>query len=319
MSTIINEYLDSVKNNLRLEAGEEKEVLSELATHIEDEVQDLKKEGLKEDEAVSACIKLLGSAKHIAVMIYESHSQGTWRQALMASLPHVLFGLIFILNSWRGTGPLLMALIGILAIAVYGWWHGKSNWLFPWLGYSLLPVIAAGLSLLYLPEGLDWLAILIYVPLALWLIFRVVSQTIKKDWIYLSLMLLPMPAILAWFAVAGWKDGFNIDDLMTSNSYAPWIGLSFLALAFGVISFVRIRRRWLKIAVLFITGSTILVLVSSYARGRLTLTHFLLLLLLQASIFLIPAFLENGARSGNWGKSSRIARCPNKANTLKKF
>jgi hypothetical protein len=89
---------------------------------------------------------------------------------------------------------------------------------------------------------------------------------------------------------------------MTSNSYAPWIGLSFLALAFGVISFVRIRRRWLKIAVLFITGSTILVLVSSYARGRLTLTQFLLLLLLQASIFLIPAFLENGARSGKWGK-----------------
>ena len=221
MSTVINEYLESVKSNLRLDGREEDEVLSELATHIEDEVQDLKTKGLKEDEAVRASLKLLGSAKHIAVMIYESHSQGTWRQALMASLPHVLFGLIFILNSWRGIGPLLMALIGILAITVYGWWHGKSNWLFPWLGYSFLPVIAAGLSLLYLPKGLDWIAILIYLPLTLWLIFRVISQTIKKDWIYLSLMLLPMPAIIAWFAVTGWKDGFDISGLLADDSTAP--------------------------------------------------------------------------------------------------
>jgi hypothetical protein len=301
LSTVINEYLENVKSNLRLDDGEEDEVLSELASHIEDEVQDLKTKGLKEDEAVNASLKLLGSAKHIAVMIYESHSQGTWRQALTASLPHLLFGLIFILNSWRGIGALLMALIGILAITVYGWWHGKSNWLFPWLGYSFLPVIAAGLALLYLPEGLDWLAILIYLPLILWLIFRVVSHTIKKDWIYWSLMLLPMPAIIAWFAVTDWKNGFNINSLL-ANDYATLIGFSFLALAFGVISFVRIRRRWLKIAVLFITGSIVVVLVSSYALGGLTLNQFLLLLLLQASIFLIPAFLENGARSGRWGK-----------------
>jgi hypothetical protein len=303
LSTIINGYLDSLKSNLRLDAGEEKEVISELATHIEDEVQELKKKGFKEDEAASTCLKLLGSAKLLAHLIYESRSQGTWRQALMASLPHVLFGLIFILNSWRGIGPLLMALIGILSITVHGWWHGKSNWLFPWLGYSLLPVIAAGLALLYLPEGLDWLAILIYVPLAVWLVLRVIRHTLKKDWIYLSLMLLPLPAIIAWFVVTGWKDGFNIDRLLADNSYAPWIGLSFLVLGLGVISFVRIRRRWLKIAVLFITGSTILVLVSSYTHGQLTLTHFLLLLLLQISIFLIPAFIENVARSRRIGKN----------------
>ncbi len=166
-----------------------------------------------------------------------------------------------------------MALIVILSITVYGWWHGKSNWLFPWLGYSLLPVVAAGLALLYLPRGLDWLAFLIYVPLDVWLVVRVIRHYLKKDWMYLSLLLLRLPAIIAWFVVTGLQNGFDIDRILAPNSYAPWIGLSFLALGLGVISFVRIRRRWFKIAVLFVTGVTILVLVLSYTHGRLNITH----------------------------------------------
>jgi hypothetical protein len=302
LSAIIDEYLDSVKNNLRLDVPEQKEVITELASHIEDEVQDLKKTGLRDEEAIHTCIRFLGSATSVAKMIYEAHSQGSWRQALMASLPHVLFGIIFILNWWRGIGPVLITLIVILATAAYGWWHKRTTWLFPWIGYSLLPVIIAGLSLLYLPRGLAWLAILVYLPLALWLILRVVSQTIKKDWLYISLMLLPMPIIISWFAVTEWRFGFDAAAVFQVSSYEPWIGASFLALAFGVVSFIRIRKRWLKIAVLFMTGMITLTLIFAYTSGRLSFVNLLLLILMLASIFLVPAFLENGARSGKWGK-----------------
>jgi hypothetical protein len=302
LSTLIDEYLDSIKDNLRLEGPDEKEVITELASHIQDEVQELKKNGLREDEAASTCIRLLGSAKSVARLIYEAHSQGSWQQALLASLPHFLFGLIFILNWWRGIGPVLIMLIVILGTSVYGWWRTRSNWLFPWIGYSLLPVVIAGLSLLYLPRGLAWLAIIVYLPLALWLIIRIVTQTIKKDWLYLSLMLLPMPIIIGWFAVTEWRFGFDIASTLQIASYEPWIGVSFLALAFGVVSFVRIRKRWLKIAVLFMTGMITLTLVFSYTSGRLSFVNLLLLILMLASIFLVPAMLENGVRSGKWGK-----------------
>ena len=254
MSTIIDEYLDNVKDHLRLEAPDEKEVIHELATHIEDEVRDLRESGLRDEDAASSCLRLLGSAKTVARQIYEAHSQGTWRQALMASLPHMLFGLVFALNWWRGIGPVLILLIAILGTAAYGWWHGKSTWFFPWIGYSLLPVVAAGLSLLYLPKALAWIAIIVYIPLALWLILRVVSQTFKKDWLYLSLMLLPMPIIICWFIATEWLGNMDGDTDYALYQYGPWIGVSFLALAFGVVSFIRIRRRWLKIAVLFMTG-----------------------------------------------------------------
>jgi len=276
--------------------------MTELANHIEDEVSDLKQKGLRDEEAENLCLKFLGSAKTVARNIYEAHSQGSWKQALMASLPHVLFGLIFILNWWQGITPVLITLVFILATSVYGWWHGRSSWLFPWLGYSLLPVLLAGLSMLYLPAGLAWVAVLVYLPLALWLILRVVGQTIRKDWLYLSLMLLPLPVILAWFAVSEVQNVSDLRSYLSVSSYGPWLGVSFLCLGIGVVSFVRIRRRWLKVAVLFITGVITLILVMSYAWGKINTINFLLLLLFMASIFLVPALLENGVKSGRWGK-----------------
>jgi hypothetical protein len=302
LSTIIETYLHQVQDNLRLESSDEREIIAELADHIEDEIQDLKEKGLQDAEATSTCLGLLGSAKALAHRIYESHSQGSWKQALMACLPHILFGMMFALNWWRGTGWLLGALIVVLSTTVYGWWHRKSSWLFPWLGYSLLPVVAAGLSLLYLPRALAWLAVIVYLPLTAWLIYRVVSQTIKKDWVYISLMLLPMPIVISWFVVSGVKAdqaGFDFDRLV---QYGPWIGLSFLALALSVIFFVRLRRRWLKICALFLTGVIATVLIGAYAWGRIELYAVLLLILFQVSIFLIPALLNNGVRSGKWGR-----------------
>jgi hypothetical protein len=302
LSTIIESYLDSVKNNLRLESSDEKEIITELANHIEDGVLDLKGKGLEDEEAANTCLGLLGSAKALAHRIYEAHSQGSWKQALMACLPHILFGLMFFLNWWRGIGWLLGMLIVILSTTVYGWWHRKSNWLFPWLGYAFLPVIAAGLALLYLPKAMAWVAVIVYVPLTSWLIYRVVSRTIKQDWVYLSLMLLPMPMIISWFLVAQRRDmvnGFSVDSLA---EYGPWIGLSFLALALSVVTFVRMRRRWLKISALFLTGVITVVLISAYAWGRIELITLLLLILFQVGIFLVPAIMENGARSGRWGR-----------------
>jgi hypothetical protein len=302
MSVIVDEYLNTIKTNLRIESRQEKEIISEIAAHIEDEVQELTRCGLRDEEAVKTSLRLLGSAKLVARQIYEAHSQGSWRQALMASLPHILFGLLFTLNWWRGLGAMLTMLVLVLAATVYGWWHDRATWVFPWLGYSLLPVVAAGLALLCLPRAWSWIAILIYIPLALWLILRVVKRTIRDDWLYISLMLLPIPIIICWFIVAEWQGILNDYTLDRLYQYGPSIGASFLALGVGVISFVRIRHRWLKIFVLFMTGVIALGLILFYTWGKIDFNSFLLLALLLTSIFLIPALLENGVRAGKWGR-----------------
>ena len=43
------------------------------------------------------------------------------------------------------------------------------------------------------------MAILIYIPMALWLVCAITLKTIKRDWLYSSLMLLPLPIIIGWF------------------------------------------------------------------------------------------------------------------------
>ena len=297
MATALSHYLDSVRDNLRLDLSAEREVINELETHIEDELQDLKEAGLSEEEAANTCVKLLGSAKLVARQIYEAHSQGTWGQTLLASMPHLLFGLLFALNWWRGIGWLLIMLVLVLSMAVYGWWHGRPAWLFPWLGYSLLPVVAAGLLLLYLPKGWSWLAILLYIPLALWLLYSITVQTIKRDWLYSSLMLLPVPTIIGWFlAVEVAK--FPGHWLERLHQFAPWIGLSFLALAVAVATFIRLRQRWLKATVLVISGLITLTMVAYYADGRLSLPAFLVLIIAMLSLLLSPALVERKLRRG---------------------
>jgi len=298
MIAALSQYLDSIRDNLRLDFSVEKEVMNELESHIEDELQELKEAGLSEEEAVSTCVRLLGSAKLIARQIYEAHSQGSWQQTLLASLPHLLFGLIFALNWWQEIGWLLVMLGLVLSTVAYGWWHGKPTWLFPWLGYSLVPVVAAGLLLLYLPEGWSWVAILIYIPLALWLVYAVTVQTIKKDWLFSSLMLLPVPVIAGWLIAVGWERRFPEFSLERLYDFAPWIGLSFLALGLSVAMFIRLRQRWLKVAVLFISGFLTLILVACYAGGRLGLPAFLFLTLIMLGVFLTPALLEREIRHG---------------------
>jgi len=294
--TELSHYLDSIKYNLRLDPSSEREITSELETHIEDRLQELRQSGLSEEEAANTCVKLLGSAKLVARQIYEVHSRGTWKQALLASMPHLLFGLLFALNWWQGISWLLVMLVLVLTMAVYGWWHGKPAWLFPWLGYSLLPVVVAGLLLLYLPKGWSWVAILLYIPLALWLLYRVTVQTIKRDWLYSSLMLFPVPIILGWFLAVQLEGRFPEFSVERLHDLAPWIGLNLLVLAVTAATFIRLRRRWLKVAVLFISGLLTLIMAACYAQGRLDLPTFLVLILVLLSLFLTPALLERKIR-----------------------
>jgi hypothetical protein len=290
--TAQSHYLEMVRENLKLDRSTEQEVIQELAAHIEDEVQELKATGLSDEEATDACLTLMGSAKTLAHQIYESHSQGSWTQALFAAMPHLLFGLLFALSWWQGIIGLLAVLVAVLSVVVYGWWRGKPSWLFSWLGYSLLPVVFAGLLLIYLPRGWDWLAILIYVPMALWLVCSFTLKTIKRDWLYSSLMLLPLPIIIGWFLAVEPVDRMPGYWLQRLQEFAPWIGLTFLSLGVAVTTFIRLRKRWLRMSVLVMSGLITLTMIAYYTEGRLSVPAFLALIVVMLILLLSPALVE---------------------------
>src|SRR4030042_1474619 len=80
---------------------------------------------------------------------YDVYSQGSWRQAFFAALPHLLVAALFAMRCWKNTFWLIGMLIAIAGSVIYGWCRGKPAWLFPWLGYCLIPVMAGGILLIY--------------------------------------------------------------------------------------------------------------------------------------------------------------------------
>lgn len=296
MSGTVKRYLDEVRGRLRLDHQAETEVISELETHIEDRLTEMTEAGMSAEEATSTCLRLLGSTRLVAGQMYEAHSQGSWGQALMGALPHLLFALLFVLSWWQGVGWLATILGSILGTALYGWLHGRPIWLFPWLGYTLLPVVAAGLLLMCLPRGWSWLAIVAYVPLALWLICAITVQTIRRDWLYGTLMLLPVPVIIGWaLAVAdsGKPLGISPEQIAASAGH---IGLSFVILAVTAVAFIRLRQRRLRVILLHISGLLSLVLVASYADRGLSFPALVLLSAIMFVLLLAPALIERRLR-----------------------
>ena len=295
-SHVLNNYIADLKANLRIDGESENEVLDELKCHLEDEFDDMVQTGIPEEEAARTAVRLLGSAKLIAKKIYEAHSQGSWKHALLASVPHMLFAALFALNWWKGIGLVVIVLSSVLGIALVGWLHNKPMWLFPWLGYCMAPVLAAGLLLLYLPRVWSWISILIYIPLALWFIYSVTIRTIRKDWLYGALMLLPAPIAVGWYIALG-HDGNSLQlDTDYIQGFAPLIAMSFLALAGVAATFVRMRKRWLRTTLLATSQFVILILVTFYTRGRLALWSSALLALATVGMLIGLSYIDRRMR-----------------------
>jgi len=292
MTPELAQYLESIRSIAKLENSDEMGVMSELEAHIEDKLQELSKSGLTKEEAIKTCLGQMGGTKLVARQIYEAYSQGSWKQVLLASMPHVLFGLLFVLNWWQYPGWLSIVLVLILATTTYGWSHGKPTWVFSWLGYSLLPVLIVGLLLLYIPRGWSLLSLPAYFPLALWWLFRIIIQTTKRDWLFSSLMLLPLPIIIGWFLAISPSGKINEQSLQRVDYFASWIGLSFMVLGLTIAAFIRLRQRWLRVTLLATSGLMTLSLVVYYTTGRLNTLTFFGLILVMWGVLLVPLLLE---------------------------
>lgn len=299
MTPVLSQYLEAIKDNLRLDPAEELDVINELETHIEDRVQELKQTGLTEEEATRTCLRLLGSARVIARQIYEAHSQRHWKQAILAATPHLVYGVLFALNWWQYIGWGTVMLMVVLSIVLYGLWRGKPSWVFPWLGYTLLPVAVAGILLLYLPRGWYWIAVPVYMFLASWWVYSIIEQTIRTDWLFSTLMLLPTPIVIGWvLAIRPWT-GSAPEIFGRIYDFAPAIALSFLALALTIVAFLRIRQRWLRATLLILSGLLTLTMIAYYTQGRMSSPAFSILVLAMLGLFLVPAFLERRIRKGS--------------------
>ena len=308
MPTEREHFLDSIKAEMKLSPSSEREILHELATHFEERVEELKGEGLSEEEAAERAAQYLGSAKAIAKELNQVHNPSDWAHAIIAALPHLLFASLFAFHQWSNIALLLVMLAFIIVVAVYGWWRNKPSWFFPWLGYALIPLLAVGFILAILigqalsllpagnpPSWWVWIATLVYIPIILWFLISLTVQTLQRDWLLGSLMALPFTVLAGWLLALeqqGWSPEKGIQLVYESET---WIALSFLFLAGAVILFIRLRERPLKAGALLAAGVAILALVIPSSQGSLGLLSLLILTSVILALLFVPALLRGYA------------------------
>jgi hypothetical protein len=291
-------YLAKIQSFLRLDSTSEREVLRELYTHLEERTQELHQAGLSEEEATERAVQYFGPPKVIGQGIYEAHSQGSWQQALLTAMPNLLFATLFALHLWQNVNWSVVVGIATLGMITYGWRHDKPVWLFPWLGYFLLLLLEFGSFLTSIPTSWGQLILFIYIPLAVWLLSLIAIQTVRHDWLYGSLMLLPIPILVSWLLVLQ-REGkpFELNSQVLHGS-EPQIALCLLALAAIGITFIRLKQRTLKMSVLLAPELLIVMLIALCAKDTLGIYGLLTLTTLSLALLLSPILLEHTI--GHW-------------------
>ena len=88
------QYLDSVAAHLcTLPLTKREDILEELGGHLDDRSRTLQASGLQKVEAMQEALTDLGSAEEVGQSLHQVHERGTWRHALLATLPFVVFAL----------------------------------------------------------------------------------------------------------------------------------------------------------------------------------------------------------------------------------
>jgi hypothetical protein len=273
MNSEVSLYLDEVKSHLHLDSRTERRVINELSTHFQEKVDDLEEQGVAEAEATRVALASFGNAHSIARLMYEAYSRGTWTEALISCQPHLILAALFATHVWRHPVFLGVAFAAIVVIALLGWRQGSPTWTYSWVGYALLPLlvlsylsmdpVARSISHLLSGQGVPapvWQLVVLAVLYAftLWLIASAAITVARRDWILLSLMLLPLPVLGIWVISVTQAAGFLPDALRSLEArFSRWDGaMAYFFTVLGVTTalFVRLRQRALKLGAIVAVG-----------------------------------------------------------------
>jgi len=308
----VREYLEDVRSHLRLDSETERHIISELHSYFEEKVEELRGGGISEGDAARAAVKFFGRPRVLARLMYEAYSKGNRTEAFLSALPHLVVAGLFISHLWRH--PVLAPVVfsSIVCVTLYGWWCGKPNWLYSWIGYSLLPLLVAGYSsrpileqtVSYLlgrseaPPSI-WILLLIgaLFSFSIWIIIRTTIRVVRRDWVLASLMLVPLPIVASWLFSIEQQGGLFQPSSFALHQWDTLMASVLMLLSVASAIFIRLRKRMLKIGALLTLSIIAGAITGNILWGDLGFLGFLAAASLMLLFLLGPALLE--ARIGH--------------------
>lgn len=303
----INAYLSQLRARLHLDAPTEIRIISELKDHFDQELADLQQAGLAPRDSARRAIDSSGNPHSLARMFYEAHSQGSWADALLALQPHLVAAALFLTHLWAMPAAVVTAFAGVLLVTLCGWQRGRPNWLYPWIGYCFSPFVATifysrefvydSTVELILGSGLSpahvWLLVFLGLyGLFIWLVVFSVVRVVKRDWLLVSFMLLPLPVLGVWIAEVARIGArfYGTDPAAYQWDHSMFAAFALLGLA--SVLFIRLRRRLLRMLLLAAVCVSSTVLIGSRVLETSGFLTIPMLVGLALFTFLVPAALE---------------------------
>jgi hypothetical protein len=239
--------------------------------------------------------------------VHATHSRGTWWEAFLATIPHLLLAAFFALHLWWHMAWVGVLIVGVVGVTVTAWRAGNPKWSYTWIGYSLAaPALSWVLALFAIAYG-GWMyfttgalpyslpifvLLLAYIPFSLWIVATVVYKLVRQDWLLVGLAALPFPFLTSWLLFLNWQGSQwspGPGMVETDGSRA----LLFLAFALTTAVYYKIGHRLLRIGLL--TTSTALLVVFATVSAPMSFNILAVVLIAVASVafLLSPALIES--------------------------
>jgi hypothetical protein len=311
MSAVVEAYLDEVRVHLHLDPRTEKRVISELESHFQEKVNELEEEGLPPGEAERLAVASFGTAKAIARLMYQAYGRGSWMEALISCQPHIIAAVLFATHFWRHPILLGAACAAFMLITVLGWRKVESAWLYSWAGYSVFPLLVVGylsrntvagtVGFLLTGSGSPapvWqlAAACAFYAFAIWLVATSAVRVARRDWIFLSLLLLPLPVLGIWAFSVDQVGEFFLSLGRGQGQFTRWdSSMAYFSVILAVTSvvFVRARRRSWKAGAVLVIGIGGGALAVRSIRADMGLISVIALSLCMMLILLSPLLLRS--------------------------
>lgn len=303
----IRRYLDEVRLHLHLDPVTERHVISEFYTYFQERMEELKERGLAEKDIIRETIRFFGRARVVARLMYEAHSQGSWLEAGIGALPHFVIVGLFAFHAWHRPLLALLVFSSIVCVTFLGWWRGKPNWLYSWIGYCLLPIVIFGFisqsvmvhAFKFLFQGYEippnWLEVILvcaFFIVSLWLIVKTTFRVVRRDWLLASLMLVPLPIMGGWLYNVEQAGGLLRERAASIYQWDIPMTLVLSILGLMTATFIRLRPRLLKAGALVSVGAIAGTIAAATFWGGLGFFS-LFIIAVGALLFLLsPALLE---------------------------
>jgi hypothetical protein len=311
VSADISRYLDEVRTHLHLDPKTETRVLNEISAHFQEKISELEREGFTRAAAEREAVSSFGEARSIARMMYEAFSKGSWIDAFMSFQPHLIAAALFATHYWHNPVILGIALATVAIITILGWRNGSPTWMYSWAGYAFFPLLIIAflfrhpmgrtLQFVFSGEGVPvtiWAltGLIAYYAGVFWLMTWAVVKTAKRDWLFVSLMLLPLPVLGIWVLAVEQGGEFLFQTVLGAVPLSTrWdSALAYFCFVLGVTStlFIRIRRRIFKAGAIIAAGMVGGALVLRSIWGDVGPIRFLVISACLCAILVSPLLLH---------------------------